>query len=413
MTEVLAIDPPAAILGVVDRLHAAGHEAFLVGGCVRDRLIGRPVNDWDLTTDARPEEVMALFERTIPTGLRHGTVTVVVDGEPIETTTYRIEGAYSDGRRPDEVRFTRSIEEDLARRDFTINAMAWDPRRDAIVDPFDGRGDLDRGIIRAVRDPVERFDEDGLRALRAVRFACVLELEIAPTTWAALPATLDAFRRISVERVQIELAKMLVARRPGHGLRLLRESGLARVCLPPLAALADSVFARAVAAVDNVPPRLEVRAAAVFAAMPQAIGAQLRRLRFSNALHQRVARVIAGLGTPVETLTSDYSVRRFVSSIGPDVLDDVVAVARAWSDAPDRWDSVVARIECAGARRGPHAVRELAISGREVMDILGIPASRKVGELLDALLDQVWRSPEINSPDGLRVALLELVRKSK
>ncbi len=208
---------PADVLAVCQRLRAAGRQAHLVGGGVRDLLLGRSPADFDLATDARPEAVLELFGRSfaIPTGLKHGTVTVLTEGprRPVEVTTFRGEGAYFDGRRPSSVTYVDSLAEDLSRRDFTMNAVAFDPVDGRLTDPFDGRGDLRRRLVRAVGDPLVRFREDGLRPMRAVRQAAQLEFEIDPPTLAAIPATLEVFRKVSAERVRDELFKLLGARR--------------------------------------------------------------------------------------------------------------------------------------------------------------------------------------------------------
>ena len=207
------MDNGAAARAVLETLEAAGHPAYFVGGCVRDALLGRPVHDYDVATSARPEEVTALFPRTVPTGIRHGTVTVIQDGVPCEVTTFRTEAAYSDGRRPDAVSFVDDLASDLARRDFTVNAMAMDlPGR--IVDPFGGRADLAAGVLRAVGDPVRRFTEDALRMLRAVRFSAQLEFSVEPATAAAMARCAPLCARLSAERVREELDRTLLTAHP-------------------------------------------------------------------------------------------------------------------------------------------------------------------------------------------------------
>src|ERR1700689_1465843 len=198
---------PADVHDLCERLRSKGKRAWIVGGCVRDLLRERAAADWDIATDARPKELLAVFPRAIPTGIEHGTVTVVRDGRHYEVTTLRGEGTYSDGRRPDWVEFVDDITADLARRDFTVNAMAIDPVDAKIIDPFDGRGDLARGILRAVGDAKERFAEDGLRVLRAARFVATLELELDPDTEAAIQPTLGTFRKVAMERVRDEWVK--------------------------------------------------------------------------------------------------------------------------------------------------------------------------------------------------------------
>jgi tRNA nucleotidyltransferase (CCA-adding enzyme) len=226
-----------------------------------------------------------LFEHVVPTGLAHGTVTVVSGGLNVEVTTYRVDLGYTDGRRPDGVAFTRSLAEDLARRDFTMNAMAWDPRRGLLVDLFDGRADLASGAVRAVGEPEARFREDGLRALRAVRFASVLGLDIEPATWDAIGRTLEVFARVSAERIQVELVKTLMSPRPGWGALRLAESGLLGVFLP---AWPTSCMPAVAASLGRSPPDLAIRLAVFLSPLVDGAEAALDTLRFSNVLRTSV-----------------------------------------------------------------------------------------------------------------------------
>ncbi|WP_080838761.1 CCA tRNA nucleotidyltransferase [Cohnella massiliensis] len=229
----------AAALRLLARFESAGHTAYLVGGCVRDRLLGRKLHDIDIATSATPEQVIAMFPNAIPTGLAHGTVTVRDEGHSFEVTTYRREGKYTDSRRPDKVSFVGNVEEDLARRDFTINAIAWG-RDGATVDPFGGAADLRRGIVRTVGEAAERFSEDALRLLRGIRFAAEFGFEFAPKTWDGLLGQRERLRHIAMERVGTELDKIMAGSDPDRAFALLAESGLlrfAREPLPPSAAL--------------------------------------------------------------------------------------------------------------------------------------------------------------------------------
>src|SRR5512138_1577096 len=230
-------DLPPAVEKVLRTLDAAGHRTWIVGGAVRDLLLGRPRFDYDLATPATPEQVIGLFRKVVPTGIDHGTVTVVQDGEPIEVTTFRGEGAYVDGRRPERVTFHTDLEADLARRDFTMNALAWDPLAPEFRDPFGGRADMARKLVRAVGDPEARFGEDGLRAMRAVRFAAQLGYGLHPKTRAAIPDALDVVRKVSVERISDELARLLAAPHADRGLALMRTTGLLGAVLPAVSAL--------------------------------------------------------------------------------------------------------------------------------------------------------------------------------
>ncbi|MCB9542386.1 MAG: [cytidine(C)-cytidine(C)-adenosine (A)]-adding enzyme [Myxococcales bacterium] len=407
--EVALEPPPAWALSVAEGLRGAGFEAYFVGGAVRDRLLGRPVSDWDIATDAEPEAVMGCFARAIPTGLQHGTVTVVVAHQPVEVTTYRVERGYSDGRRPDEVAFTRELRDDLGRRDFTINAMAWDAVAGVLVDPYDGRGDLGRRLLRAVGAAEERFSEDGLRALRAVRFACVLELALDPATRAAIPATMATFRKVSAERIRVELGKILGARRVAWGVEALWETGLLGEFLPE----ALPGLGRAVAALGE-PPSGEVARLAVLLHGGGSDGdGPLRRLRYGNEERGRLVALLRQRGLDPAVARSDAAVRALVAQVGLSVVDEVIAyrMALARVDAPEEyaaWQALAARIDAIGARSAPQSARELSLDGKAVMAALGIAPSRRVGRILDALLMRVWADPSLDTPERLR-ALLPVV----
>lgn len=375
-------------------LRGAGHEAYVVGGAVRDALLGRPVAEWDVTTGALPDEVMALFRRTIPTGVDHGTVTVVIGGTPIEVTTYRGEGTYSDARRPDEVHFGVPLREDLARRDFTINAIAYDPDSGRLVDPFDGRGDLERRVLRAVGDPRERFREDGLRVMRAVRFVAALGFDVDPATEAAIPGALPSLRKVSAERVRVELFKLLAAPHAARGLAVAERTGVLDAILPERS--------EPIAVVDALPPDAPLRFAALIAgADARTAGRVARRLRLSNEDRRRVERAIEHGRAAYGPDWTDADVRRFVARAGRAHAMDAALVARAVHGAADLPDRVRAVLD----RGEPVAVGDLAITGADVMRILGVPPGPEVGRALDRLLDAVLEDPSQNTPDALAARL--------
>ena len=292
----IKLDPGAALL--LDALHGAGHAAYAVGGCVRDSLLGLDPHDWDLCTSARPEQVMALFgeEKCIPTGLQHGTVTVKQGGRLYETTTFRTEGAYSDGRHPDAVCFVPDVREDLARRDFTINAMAYSAE-EGLIDPFGGRDDLAAHLVRAVGEPERRFEEDALRILRLYRFAARFGFAIDPATGAAARALGPHLDCVSAERVQEELLKLLAAPRPGSYL----EPAVLAVVLPELEPEKQPErFAELCRTIDRIEPTAEnvpARLAALLWPLGEA-GARkaLRKLKCSNALTDEVTALVKEVG---------------------------------------------------------------------------------------------------------------------
>ena len=290
----IKLDPGAALL--LDALHGAGHAAYAVGGCVRDSLLGLAPHDWDLCTSARPEQVMALFgeKKCIPTGLQHGTVTVKQGGRLYETTTFRTEGTYSDGRHPDAVCFVPDVREDLARRDFTINAMAYSAE-EGLIDPFGGRDDLAAHLVRAVGEPERRFEEDALRILRLYRFAARFGFAIDPATGAAARALGPHLDCVSAERIQEELLKLLAAPRPGSYL----EPAVLAVVLPELEPEKQPErFAELCRTIDRIEPTAEnvpARLAALLCPLGEA-GARkaLRKLKCSNALTDEVTALVGG-----------------------------------------------------------------------------------------------------------------------
>ncbi|MBI4511622.1 MAG: CCA tRNA nucleotidyltransferase [Deltaproteobacteria bacterium] len=424
------------------RLKAAGHEAFVVGGCVRDILLGRDAKDWDVATSARPEVVQGLFRRCIPTGIAHGTVTVLVGKTPIEVTTFRGEAEYSDARRPDRVNFGVTLEEDLARRDFTVNALAYDPIDDRLVDPFGGREDLAARRLRAVGDPAIRFREDGLRVMRAVRFVATLEMSLDRSTEAAIPGALDSLRKVSAERVRDELVKLLSAPRPSLGLRVAQRTGILAVILPELAEgvgvvqnrfHASDVWEHTMATVDNTPGDAIRRLGALLhdvgkprTAAPkvdspseqtffrhEAVGAEMtdaimRRLKFSNRERERVTAMVAHHMFWYSPEWTDATVRRFVRRVGVDLIPDLFALREG--DVRGRGRGEDPEVELCELRARVHAVldedqalsiQDLALDGEDIMAALGIPPGRRVGEILRALLERVLEDPSLNERDRL------------
>jgi tRNA nucleotidyltransferase (CCA-adding enzyme) len=441
---------PAA-LEVCRRLRAAGHGAHVVGGCVRDVLLGREAKDWDVATSALPEEVQRTFRRTIPTGIAHGTLTVLVGGAPIEVTTYRGEGAYSDARRPDSVTFGVTLEEDLARRDFTMNAIAFDPLGGELVDPFGGRADLAARLLRAVGDPATRFLEDGLRVMRAVRFAATLEVTIDPATEAAIPTALASLARVSAERVRDELMKLLGAPRPSLGLRIAERTGILGVILPELAESVGvpqnrhhrfDVWEHTLQAVDATPGEALVRLGTLLhdvakprtaAPKPDApgehtfyrhdvVGADmaeviLRRLRFSNRERARVVALVGHHMFWYSPEWSDATVRRFVRRVGVDLLPDLFAlragdvIGRGRGEDPEsELGELRRRVGTVLAEDQALGIGDLAIDGQDVMRVLGVPPGRLVGDTLRELLERVIDDPALNQRDTL-LGLLEESRK--
>lgn len=397
---------PGPVLQVVSRLAERGFKAYLVGGCVRDLVRGVAPKDFDLATSARPEEVGRAFPRVIPTGIKHGTVTVLSGGQRIEVTTFRTEGPYLDGRRPSSVEFRGDIREDLSRRDFTINAMAFDPLARELVDPFGGQADLLAAVVRCVGDPQARFAEDGLRPLRAVRFAAVLGFRLDPATEAAIPHGLPVFQKVAMERVREELARLLLSERPGQGLQLLHRSGLLTACLPELGSAPPEELPRLFAAAQAAPPELEIRLAALLQGLgPERAWETLQRLKLPNRVIELVMLLI-GPHRPEElTSAPDASLRRFASLVGEANLRPLLELAKANRAARGQEAEQLRQLEERFRRllsaRPPLSPRQLALDGRAIMNLLAVPPSAIVGEATRFLLEQVLENPDLNSPDRL------------
>lgn len=367
-----------------------------MGGAVRDLLLGHPRGkDWDIATGATPDQVMALFEKTIPTGVEHGTVTVLVNHVPVEVTTFRGEADYTDGRRPDRVWFHEDIEEDLARRDFTINAIAWDPLTGAVRDPFGGLEDLGAGIVRAVGEAHARFDEDGLRLMRAVRFASVLRFALEEETHQAIQDTLGRLENVAVERISHELERLLSGPDPALGLRLLDETGLTRVVLPELGRVHDSARATAINAAPTEPE--SVRVAILLSDLaPRAALATCKRLRWPTALGRDVAALLEVSWRPHETPDGLWA-RRSLSGVGRSLGPALVALWRAW---PGREAGAEA-LDAALGSGAPLVPGELAMDGRAIMEQLRLSPGPGVGRAVAWLMDRVLEDPSANTRAGL------------
>jgi tRNA nucleotidyltransferase (CCA-adding enzyme) len=415
--------PPAPVLELARTLVDAGYETWCVGGAVRDAMLDIVHLDWDLATAARPSVVQRLFRRTVPIGVRFGTVGVIDrTGHMHEVTTFRRD-IKTDGRHA-EVEFGVSLHDDLARRDFTINAMAWDPLAERLEDPFDGRGDLERGLVRAVGDPNARFAEDRLRALRAIRFAARFGFEIEPATWTAIRESAPYLGRLSAERVKQELDKtMEQVRRPSVALRRWKESGAFATLVPPLATVSD----RALLATDALPApglatrplRRNLRHAALFSEIePKLLARVLKDLKFSNQESTVIGALVGSWaaigGTIGERLrmNSDITpvvVRRWVASIGRlrAAAFDRLAAALWWADsqlgnpapAPAAWRALHRKV-VACAFRDPLDVADLAIDG-ETLRRAGLPSGPALGRTLRALVDFVIEQPERNRTELL------------
>lgn len=410
---------PAPVLSVLRRLGAAGHRSWLVGGAVRDLLLHRPreAQDFDVATPATPEQVGALFRRVIPTGIDHGTVTVLLGEAQVEVTTFRGEGEYVDGRRPQSVVFHGDLDADLARRDFTINSLAFDPLSCELRDPFGGRDDLRRRVLRAVGDPRERFAEDGLRPMRAVRFAAQLGYDLAPRTRSAIPGALDVVRKVSTERIAEELTRLVVAPHAERGLELMRRTGLLGVVLPALAALPPAELRHAFGGIEALPAEPELRFAwLLHRAVAPAAGARvLLALRMSRRVSEAAGALLRLHACPrgggqLDAPAEGAPLRRWLAEGGRERWRDLLSLRaveagtlpiRARRPAQRAVRAFGWRVERELAKEPPLSVGELALDGLALMEIVGAESGTWVGEALRHLLDRVLADPALNSPAAL------------
>lgn len=398
------LDPGAAAL--LTRLHAAGHAAYAVGGCVRDSLLGQTPHDWDLCTSATPEQVLELFGEAhcIPTGLQHGTVTVKHGGELYEITTFRTEGAYSDGRHPDHVAFVPDVKEDLARRDFTINAMAYNAE-EGLIDPFGGQNDLAVGIVRAVGEPQRRFEEDALRILRLYRFAARFSFAIDPATGQAARALCRHLDCVSEERIAEELSRLLAAPAPGAYL----EAEVLAVIFPELDAAELPESRRILDALEPGMEHVPVRLAALLCPLGEAgARAALKRLKCSNALTGTVATLVREAAAEMPGAALTLTARRFLSRYDLATITDLTALCSARH--PEQAEAFAALQQEAARLVETNAccrINQLAVNGRDLMDA-GIRPGPGLRRVLDALLEQVLTGQLPNEKAALLAAAAQV-----
>lgn len=429
---------PKKVEIIINTLEEAGFEAYAVGGCVRDALLGRTPNDWDITTSAKPEQVKVLFHRTVDTGIAHGTVTVLLEKDGFEVTTYRVDGEYEDGRHPKEVTFTASLEEDLKRRDFTINAMAYNPKK-GLVDLFEGQKDLEDKVIRCVGDPLERFTEDALRIMRAVRFSAQLGFSLEENTRKALSVLAPNLKHVSAERIQVELVRLLVSPHPDY-LRTAYEAGITKEFLPE--------FDRCMETTQNTPHHcysvgehilhslLYVKEDKVLrlTMLLHDIGKPvvrttdkngrdhfkmhapegekmakgiLRRLKFDNDTIGKVCRLIRWHDLRPTPEMAD--VRKAMNVIGEDIFPMWMEVQYADNQAKSDYRRLEKEARQAGVRKSWEVItreeqcvslKKLAVTGSDLI-AAGMKPGKEIGNTLNALLELVLENPEKNTKQTL------------
>ena len=427
---------PASVKYILDELNRRGHEAYAVGGCVRDALLGREPEDWDVTTSAEPQEIKAIFPVTIDTGIQHGTVTVRIDGGNYEVTTFRTDGNYADHRRPEEVYFTKSLEEDLLRRDFTINAMAWSG--DHLVDLYGGQQDLADGIIRCVGDPFERFTEDALRILRAFRFAAQLDFVIEPKTREAIKAHREDLRYISAERIQTEMTKILTSLHP-EIMRDMYELGVTAVILPefdPLMKVEQhnphhcmSAGEHTIKSMQEIEPTPVLRWTMLIHDTGKAVCHQfedgkdkykghakvseeyardiMNRMKMDNATSRAVTKLVRVHDDRMPA--EPRAVRRAINRIGEDLFEDYCKVRRADVLAQSMYlreekirnlDDIEALYKQIMEEKQCVSLKDLAVTGSDLI-AEGVEPGPEIGEILQQMLEWVIDDPSMNDKETL------------
>ena len=398
---------PTKVKQIISRLEKADYEAYAVGGCVRDSILKRSPEDWDITTSAKPEVVKRLFSATIDTGLQHGTVTVVIEKEGFEVTTFRLDGDYTDGRHPDRVAFTSSLTEDLRRRDFTINAMAYSEKT-GLIDEFDGERDLEDGVIRAVGEAKERFSEDALRMLRAIRFAGQLNFKIEEKTFDAIKELSSNISKVSVERIAKELEKLLLSGNPEY-IALVYETGIFSVIAPEVAMLFEnceisaSIKALSRASFPEKKELYQIRLAIFLEGLGADKAAKLlKRLKLDNDTINTVKKLLELSLREVENNETDM--RRTVKDAGHKMMPLLLEMRRAkgLKDNKELYQTVIDNGYCT-------SISELNINGKDLMGA-GIPKGALIGSTLERLLELVIEKPELNTRESL---LLEVRRNEE
>lgn len=440
---------PFQICEVLERLENAGFPAFVVGGCVRDHLMGLSPHDFDITTAASPRETERVFAdcRVIETGIKHGTVTVLYKGVSIEITTFRVDGEYSDGRHPDSVSFSRDIKDDLSRRDFTMNGIAFSPKR-GFVDPFGGERDINAGVIRCIGDPDKRFGEDALRVVRALRFSAVLGFPIMETTSRAMDAHKNDLKKVSAERIFAELKRLLCGKDVKRV--MLEFPAIFSVIIPPLAETVgyeqgskyhnSTLYEHTARAVEAAPPAVEMRLAMLLHDLgkprckstdengechyyghaevsAEIAGELLRALKCDNALRERVVRIVRYHDIPVDT--SRRYIRRQLAKHGAELFADIMTahIADDTAKAPQCLEripkirEVMALAEEISREAPCLSVRSLAITGKDLKGI--VPPSPLMGEILSKLLSEVVDEELPNEKNALLNRAAELYKEFK
>ncbi|WP_195988472.1 CCA tRNA nucleotidyltransferase [Clostridium sp. D53t1_180928_C8] len=435
------INIPDNVQFIIDTFYKNNYEAFMVGGCVRDCLLGLTPKDYDITTSALPNITESLFKKTVPTGIQHGTVTVILNNENLEVTTYRTEGNYIDNRHPESVEFVSNIKDDLSRRDFTVNALAYN-NKVGLLDYFNGIEDINKKIIKAVGDPNKRFQEDALRMLRAIRFSCQLGFKIDEATYLAIKANYNLIKNISIERIRDELCKILVSNNPCDGLNLLKDTGILEIIIPEIHSLIGytplcnnhnkDVFSHTLNVINNTNNDLILRLSALFHdvgklntlkqlpnghcyfpghAQEGAIMCKpiLSRLKFDNNTIDKVSKIIYDhLVLDVNYMPTDGEIKRLLRRVGTENIFTLFELQRAdinslWDPVPflKKVDYISNRVRLILENNDPLYIKDLAITGSDLMTNLNIKPGKIIGEILTFLLDSVLDDTTLNNKESL------------
>lgn len=446
-------DVSPTVLGIIQKCRDRGYECYLIGGSVRDLILGLDVYDYDFATDAHPDAIMNLFRKSIPTGIKHGTVSIIIDQKQFEITTYRSDGKYIDGRHPDSVAFSKDLKTDVERRDFTINGLAYDPASGDIIDYVDGIRDIGDKIIRTIGDPVMRFTEDGLRPIRACRFAAKLNFKIEEATLRAIPETLEVVKKVSKERIRDEILKMLESDTPSVGIEYLRESGILAIILPELDECYGvsqnryhiyDVYYHSVYSCDAAPKHNSmIRLAALLhdiGKIPtrqpgegedftfynhEVVGAKIvkrimKRLKFSNEQVDIVNNLILNHMFHYTDEWTDGAVRRFIRKVGLENIGDLFTLRMAdrkgngaRKGLPAPIERLKTRIDRVIEEENAFSVRDLDIDGNIIMQEFGLTPGPIIGTILNELLEAVLDNPELNKRETLVAMARESIEKEK
>lgn len=408
---------PNNVQYILEKFNSNGFEAFIVGGCVRDSLLNKKPQDYDITTNAFPEKIEELFDKTIPTGIKHGTVTVLIDKNPYEVTTYRVDGEYLNNRKPKDVKFVSNIEEDLSRRDFTINAMAYSPYL-GFKDCFNGKEDLKNKLIRCVGDPDKRFSEDALRMLRAIRFSCQLNFKIEKLTAESIRKNFKLIKNISMERIQSEFTKIILSNDPDKGLMLLRKLGFSDFLIEEFKSLKlincydvyDDIH-DTYGLINSLPKKLHVRLAGLFYKVFNSENAIekcrtiLKKLKYDNNTINDTCNLVENINSISCNMTRK-KLKLLINSVGTENIFDLLDLQKSYLSYMDEYDTecidiLKNRVSDILASKEPLFIKDLAITGNDLITELNYKPGKNIGVILNFLLENVMQTPELNNKEDL------------